>query len=307
MPAQSYKSPGKILLGQDNNALVILFAINALVFVLINMIKIIYFLSDIPIEFFYNQILHWFTLPASPDILFTRPWTFLTYMFTHYSIWHLISTVMWLWAFGYVLQDLAGNTRLIPIYLYGGLIGALAFILMNNLFPALERNLLTTAPMLGGGAAVMAVAIATTTVAPDYRIFPMINGGIPLWVLALVFVAIDMATISGGNAGVIGAHIAGGTIGFIYVKQLQKGNDLGAWMVRLVNWLNDLFNPDKKQQQRNQAEKHFYRTNRKPYEKIANNSQQRLDEILDKINQQGYSFLTDEEKAFLQRASDEAL
>lgn len=305
MPNQSYKSSGKILLGQDNNALVMLFAINTLAFVIINMIKVIYYLSDIPIDFFYSQILNWFTLPASPDILLSRPWTVVTYTFTHYSIWHLISTIMWLWAFGYVLQDLAGNNRLIPIYLYGGFIGAVVFILMNNLFPALERNLATTAPMLGGNAAVMAVAIATTTAAPDYRIFPMINGGIPLWAITLIFVAIHFTSISGGNAGILGASLAGGAIGFMYVKQLQKGNDWGAWMVQLVNWLNDLLNPDKKQRQHNQTEKHFYRTNRKPYEKIASNTQERLDEILDKINQKGYSFLTDEEKAFLQRAGNE--
>ena len=54
MPSSTYKTNRRILLGQDNNALVFLFAINALVFVLINVVKIIYFLSDIPIE--KNQI-----------------------------------------------------------------------------------------------------------------------------------------------------------------------------------------------------------------------------------------------------------
>jgi hypothetical protein len=34
-------------------------------------------------------------------------------------------------------------------------------------------------------------------------------------------------------------------------------------------------------------------------------TQQRIDEILDKINQQGYRFLTDEEKDILKRAADE--
>ena len=304
MSTQSYKSTRKILLGQDNNALVILFAVNALVFVLINFIKIVYYLSDFPIEFFYKQILDWFTLPAVTDTMFYRPWTLLTHMFTHYSIWHLISTLLWLWAFGYVLQDLAGNNKLIPIYLYGGFVGGLVFILVNNVFPGLERNISTTAPLLGGGAAVMAVAVATTTLAPDYRIFPLINGGIPLWVLALIFVAIDFATLASGNGGIGAAHIAGAAIGFIFVKQLQKGKDWGAWMIQFVHWLDDLFSPEKKHQQKN-GEKHFYRATRKPYEKIANVTQQKLDEILDKINQHGYSFLTDEEKAFLHRASSE--
>jgi membrane associated rhomboid family serine protease len=244
-------------------------------------------------------------MPAIPASLLAKPWTILTHMFTHYSIWHLLSTCAWLWAFGYVLQDLAGNNKLIPIYLYGGFAGALVFVLINNLFPAMERNIATTAPLLGGGAAVMAIAIATTTLAPDYRIFPLINGGIPLWVLTLIFVAIDFASLASGNGGIAAAHLAGGAIGFFFVKALQKGSDWGTWMIQLVHWIDDLFSPEKKHQQKKQAEKHFYRNNRKPYEKIANITQQRLDEILDKINLHGYSFLTDEEKAFLQRASND--
>jgi membrane associated rhomboid family serine protease len=305
MSTDSYKSTKRILLGQDNNALVLLFAINTLVFVLINFVKIVYYLSDIPIEFFYKQILDWFTMPAIPASLLAKPWTILTHMFTHYSIWHLLSTCAWLWAFGYVLQDLAGNNKLIPIYLYGGFAGALVFVLINNLFPSLERNIASTAPLLGGGGAVVAIAVATTTLAPDYRIFPLINGGMPLWVLTLIFVAIDFASLASGNGGIVAAHLAGGAIGFFFVKALQKGSDWGAWMIQLVHWIDDLFSPEKKHQQKKQAEKHFYRNNRKPYEKIANITQQRLDEILDKINLHGYSFLTDEEKAFLERASND--
>lgn len=307
MSPLTQKSARNILLGQDNNALVFLFAVNSLVFVLINFIRIVYFLSDIPLEFFNKQILDWFTLSPVPEVFFSRPWTVLTTMFTHLSIWQLISTLLWLWAFGYILQDLAGNSKLLPIYLYGGFVGAVVFLLTNNLFPVLERNILTTPALLGGGSAVMAVAVATTTLAPDYRLFPLINGGIPLWVLTLVFVAIDFATLSGGNAGIGAAHLAGGAIGFLFVKQLQKGNDWSTWMNALVDWMDNLFNPEKKKEQQKQSEKHFYRANRKPYEKIANITQQKLDDILDKINQHGYAFLTDEEKAFLKRASDQEL
>lgn len=307
MSLLSQKSTRNILLGQDNNALVFLFAVNSLVFLLINFIRIIYFLSDIPLEFFNKQILDWFTLSPAPEVFFSRPWTLFTTMFTHLSIWQLISSLLWLWAFGYILQDLAGNSKLLPIYLYGGFVGAIVFLLTNNAFPVLERNILTTPAMMGGGAAVMAVALATTTLAPDYRLFPMINGGIPLWVLTLVFVAIDFATLSGGNAGIGAAHLSGGVMGFIFVKQLQKGRDWSSWMISLLDWFDNLFNPEKKNKQLKQQEKHFYRVNRKPYEKIANVTQQKLDAILDKINQHGYAFLTEEEKEFLNRAGDQDL
>ncbi|MEN9685979.1 MAG: hypothetical protein RLZZ28_1765 [Bacteroidota bacterium] len=305
MSEQPYKTNKKILLGQDNNALVMLFAINMLVFVLLNFIKIVYFLSDLPIELFQKQILHWFTLPVSFDQLLGRPWTVVTFMFSHIGVWHLISSMLWLWCFGYILQDLTGNKNLIPIYIYGGLVGSIVFLLMNNFVPVLEKNLLTTEPLLGAGVAVMAVAVATTTLAPDYRLFPLINGGIPLWVLTLIFVAIDFTTLAGGNAGIGAAHLAAGVAGFLYIRQLKRGSDWGAWMHHLVNWVDDLFNPEKKHSPKSTRDKLFYQSDRAPYEKISHLTQQKLDAILDKINQQGFQFLTEEEKDFLNRASEE--
>jgi membrane associated rhomboid family serine protease len=307
MAENTYKTNRGILLGQDNNALVYLVAINLLVFVFLTFIKIIYYLSEIPIEFFYNQIQNWFTLPGMGEKLATRPWVLLTHMFTHGSIWGLISSLLWLWCFGYILQDLTGNNKLIPIYLYGGFVGGLVFFLTVNLFPVLANHIQTIEPMMGAGAAVMAVAVATTTLAPDYRIFPLINGGIPLWVLMVIFVAIDFATLASSSAGIGAAHLCGGAIGFLYIRQLRRGSDWGAWMTRLWEWLDDLFSPEKKHKNTKSADKHFYQTGKKPFEKTPNLTQQKLDEILDKINQQGYQFLTDEEKAFLKRASKEDL
>ncbi|MEO8174031.1 MAG: rhomboid family intramembrane serine protease [Sediminibacterium sp.] len=304
MVSPSYKTNRNILLGQDNNALVLLFAVNGLLFIILGFLKIIYQLSDIPEEFFYKQVLNWFSLPAGTETFFTRPWTILTHMFTHISVWHLISSCLWLWCFGYILQDLTGNNKLIPVYLYGGFAGGLVFLLMNNLVPALEIRLPYTFPLLGANAAIVAVAIATTTLAPNYRMFPMIGGGIPLWVLTLIFVAIDFATV-GGNSGIAASHLAAGIIGFFFTREMRRGQDWSAWMNQFVDWLDDLFRPEKKHTKQSSKDKLFYQAGKKPYEKISNITQQKLDDILDKINQKGYQFLTDEEKAFLKRAGDD--
>lgn len=306
MAIQSYKSNSrKILLGQDNNSLVFLFAVNMLMFVIVTFIKVVYYLSEIPDEFFYKQVLNWLSLPAQTDIFLTRPWTLISAMITHHSVWQLISSMLWLWCFGFILQDLAGNNKLIPIYIYGGLVGSISFLLMNNLVPVLANNVQTVAPLLGAGSAVMAIAVATTTLAPDYRVFPLINGGIPLWVITLIFVVIDFATLAGSNAGIGAGHLLAGLLGYLYIRQLRSGSDWGAWMNNLAHWLDDLFNPEKKHKQQSSADKHFYKTSTKPFDKKANLTQQRLDAILDKINQEGYQFLTDEEKTFLKRASKE--
>lgn len=296
-----------ILLGADNNALMWLIAINAVVFVLVYFVKIIYLLSNDTdaVQHFTREVLTWLTLPAPAAKLFTRPWTVFTYMFTHDSVWGLISTLLWLWGFGYILQDLTGNKKIIPIYIYGGLAGAIFFALTLNAIPALQASAGSVAPMVGAGSAIMAIAVATTTFAPRYRLLPMLNGGIPLWVLTLIFVAFDYSTVASGDPGTAVAHLAGAGIGYLYVKLLQKGTDLGAWMVNFADWVNDLCNPDKKYNKPSIKQQIFYKATKKPFEKVSRFSQQRLDEILDKINEDGYSSLSNDEKDFLKKASKE--
>ncbi|MEP7319853.1 MAG: DUF6576 domain-containing protein, partial [Panacibacter sp.] len=53
------------------------------------------------------------------------------------------------------------------------------------------------------------------------------------------------------------------------------------------------------------SQQKFYKSNRKPFEKIPRVTQQKLDELLDKINQEGYASLSAEEKEFLKKASQE--
>lgn len=297
------------LLGQDNNALVFLVAVNALLFVILLFLQLMYYISydkkpegDI---FFQHQILDWFQVPASLGTLSSRPWTVLTYMFTHIDVAFFISNTLWLWCFGYILQDLAGNLKLIPIYLYGGVVGAIAYLTAVNLIPGLAAQINTVHPLIGSSAPLMAIAIATTALAPNYKLFPMLNGGIPLWVLTLIFVIFDFASVGRANAGTAIAHLAGGAMGFLFVTQLRRGRDWGQWMVNFVNWLDDLFNPEKKYQKQEEKDQLFYKNTTEPFSKTPNVTQQRVDAILDKINQEGYQMLTNEEKEFLKRASSE--
>ena len=70
--------------------------------------------------------------------------------------------------------------------------------------------------------------------------------------------------------------------------------------------VTDLFNPEKQKKQKSKKDEFYYNvSNTQPYKKIPNITQKRIDEILDKINQQGYRFLTSEEKDILKRAAEE--
>jgi membrane associated rhomboid family serine protease len=295
----------RMVLGQDGNALVELVVVNAVLFVILKFIWLIYLLNSLNPAAYETNFLGWFVLPGTIDKLSSRPWTVLTYMFSDRHVFRFIGNMFWLWCFGYILQDLTGNRKLIPIYLYGGFAGAFFFVFSYALFPQLQTAA-PTAQLIGSNAAIVALAVATTAVAPDYRIFPMINGGIPLWILTLLYLLIDFSSIAHGDSGSYIANLAGGAAGFLFIYQLRRGRDGSIWINQVFDWCNDLFNPNKKKKNRSPKDEFYYKVSgTQPFKKIPNVTQQRIDEILDKINQQGYRFLTDEEKEILKRAADE--
>ena len=293
-------------LGQDGNALVHLIIVNAVLFVILKFIYVIYLLVPLQPEAFFNNVFKWFVFPASLEKFGSRPWTLLTYMFSDHRVFRFISNMFWLWSFGYILQDLMGNRKLTPIYIYGGLAGALLYMACFYIFPKLQPQI-PVALLIGANPAIMAVAVATTTVAPDYRIFPMINGGIPLWVLTLIYVLINFSSISYGDTGSYFANLGGAGMGFLLMYQLRKGSDWTDWMNQFFDWCNDLFNPNRKKKSKTAPKDEFFYnvSGTQPFKKIPNITQKRIDDILDKINQQGYRFLTDEEKDILKRAAEE--
>lgn len=293
----------KMGLGQDGNALVKLIVFNAVLFVILKFVWVI-FLSSVNEEAYYKNVFTWFTLPADLGKLSERPWALLTYMFADNEVFRFIANMFWLWGFGYIMQDLTGNRKLIPIYIYGGIAGAVFYILSYYIFPKLQVQI-PVAALVGANPAVIAIAVATTTVAPDYRIFPMINGGIPLWILTIIYVLINFSSIAHGDSGVYIADIAGGGLGFFFIYQMKRGNDWSLWMNNFFDWLNDLFDPNKKKKIKSSKDEFYYKVSgTQPFKKIPNITQKRIDDILDKINQQGYRFLTDEEKEILKRAAD---
>ena len=301
-----YKLPKKrFTLGNDGNALVALFTLNVIFFLLLITIKVVYFFFQANESAFISQILPYFEMPAQLTKLSERPWTLLSYMFTHIGVMQVLSNMLWLWAFGYILQELTGNKKIIPIYIYGGLAGALAFSLANYLIPPL-RPFIGNASLMGGNAATMAVAVATTFRAPQHRFFRNLNGGIPIWVLTLVYVLIDIAGVASLSAAYSLSHLFGGLAGFIFIYLLRYNIDGSLWMNNFYDWFINLYNPNKPTPKNRIKETVFYNASgRKPFNKTSNITQQRVDEVLDKINQEGFQFLTAEEKDILKRAAED--
>lgn len=297
----------KISIGADGNALMMLIIINAIFFISIWFIKIVYYIVQSPAGAFETNMLPWFTMPANLTALAQKPWTVFTHMFVHTGVIITLTNMLWLWTFGSILQSVAGNRKVIPVYVYGGIAGAIAFVAAAYLIPPL-KNSINTLSLQSANAAIMCIAMAATAVAPDYRFFRMLNGGIPIWVLTFLFVIIDFAGIPSGGAAYHIAHLAGGVTGFLFVFSLRKGYDWSFWMNNLYDKLINIFNPATPNGRTKIKETVYYKTgNQKPFVKRSNITQQRIDDILDKINQKGYHLLTEEEKNILKRAGESGL
>lgn len=305
------KYDSRLSFGSRVNPLVILIAISMILFVVLAFFKAFTYIrfpegSDVD-GYFSKNILSWFALSTDTQALVSRPWTILSSAFVHTAIWPLFANMLWLWLFSYIFIDLTGNRKLIPVFIYASLAGAVVFLIANSFMPPIKAH---ENYFYGCGPAILGIALAATTISPNYKLFPMLNGGISLWIIAILYLVIDLATLPANYPAVHIAHLSGGIAGFLFIFILRRGFDGSDWMNNFYDWLMNVFNPDKTTGKKSIIKNTFYSnsTTNLPYKKTLNLTQEKLDEILDKINLSGgYENLSEDEKQFLKRASQEEL
>lgn len=271
-----------------------LLILNVAVFLVIRIVNAISGLFLHPLLNF-DDVSTFFAIPANLSKLISKPWTVLTYMFFHWDVMHIFFNMLWLYWMGKIFQEYLGNKKLLNTYLAGGFIGALFFIAAYNLFP-LFSNSLHGAFALGASASVLAITVATATLLPEYPIQLLFFGVVRLKWIAVITILLDLINISGDNAGGHIAHLGGAFYGFIYIRSLQKGTDLTAWLTRLF----DRLSPSKKMKVAHRQKKYD-----EDFNITKKAKQEQMDDILDKISKSGYGSLTQEEKNFLFKMSKE--
>jgi len=301
-------------LGQSGNALIALLTLNIIFFLIILTANVfnLYTHQGPPGALSFDAT-QWFGLPADFTQLAHKPWTVLTFMFSHgggpvsFSLMlSMLSNMLWLWMFGFILQDLSGNSFIFPVYIYGSLAGALVFVAAGYALPGI-RQALPGLMLLGSTTGTIALAAAVTSINPQYRIFKNIGTGMPIWILAAVFLALKFLEFGRSLNPYPFAYLAAAAAGYLFVYYLKRGRDSSIWMNKWYDKISNLFTPVKKAASALPVkEKIFYNSgNREPYKKTAIITQKRVDDILDKINQRGYGYLTEEEKTILKKAAEE--
>lgn len=293
---------------KSRSALSQLIIINIVVFLAVNIIKLFFFLFQVDLYVDNNtnisRVISWFAVPSSLKALALKPWTIFTYMFLHENFFHILFNMFVLYFGGSIFTQFLDNRKLVSTYIWGGIVGAIFFILAFNVFPVF-RDHVEFALALGASASVLAILVAVATYVPDFSVTLIIFGRVKLKYIAIVLVVLDVLSISKGNPGGHIAHLGGALWGYIYIKRLKRGKDLNAYLPR-INWKKIVawFYKDSSKS----GFKNIH-VNQRPitdeeYNKMRAERQQKIDKILEKISKSGYESLTKEEKALLFDASN---
>lgn len=292
--------------------------INVAVFVVIHLVNFGLFLyyggapeKSYPV---FQKFVHFFCMSSDWKYLLTHPWGLFTSMFLHEGFWHILWNMLFLYWFGRIVGDFIGNQRVLPIYLLGGLAGAVIFFFSANLLNYGENGVFA----LGASAGVMAIVVAAGAISPDYVMRLLLLGDVKLKYIVGVLVLLDVIGIGNNiNTGGHFAHLGGAFFGWLFIYQLRNGAD---W-ARPVNGILDgiarffrrlfsgeLHRPGPKVAYRNPSRERVQRERESRRGNAASDRayrshQEQLDAILDKIKESGYESLSEEEKEFLFNAS----
>ena len=266
----------------------LLFAVPNIVFALLKLFNL------------HIDYLQYVGLSESFSNLLIKPWTIISYNFFHSGIIHLVFNMLMLRFAGQIFSTYFTQKQLFSVYLLGGVFGGVLYILSYLFLPMLANQ---SALLIGASASIMAIVFATTSYQPYMNLRLALIGNVQLWHIALVFLVLDLIQLPLENTGGHIAHLGGALFGFIYIKALQSGIDLGSGLNAFLDKVSTLFSPKKvtpfKKVHKNVKVKSNATTSRIV---TKDKTQQQIDEILDKISQSGYDSLTKEEKEFLFKA-----
>jgi membrane associated rhomboid family serine protease len=210
-----------------------------------------------------------------PPYAFVRPWTFVTYMFLHGSIWHILFNMMGLYFFGPRVEQRLGGDRFLWLYFLSGISGALLSLLLAP-----------GAPIIGASAAIFGVVLAFARFWPTDKIY--IYGVLPIearWLVGLTILWAIYSGLTGSTGGVADyAHLGGYVGAYLYLRWLEETKGSKRFKELAASPL-----PDRKLSNWKQVN----------MQSVHELNRDEVNRILDKISASGLASLTSQEKQFL--------
>ncbi len=272
---------------KEGSSVTKLIYVNLGVFIIVRLLEVILMLFKAKgINFMY-----YLEMPALPSVFLTRPWTIFTYMFLHHDLFHILFNVLFLYWFGRFFLSYYNGKQLVGLYLIGGIVGAVFYMISFNVFPFFE-DMKYNSWLLGASASILAITVGIAATVPNLEINLMFIGKIKLKYLALVIVGVDLLSVTSFNNGGHIAHLGGAFTGYLFAVLIKKGKD----MTDIINKPIDLFVSMFKRKPKMKVTRHYAKNMDQEYNRSKKRESEEIDAILDKIKKSGYDNLSAEEK-----------
>lgn len=277
--------------------------INAIVFAALFLLSIVFRLFNLD---GFDAIVSWIACPSDFGALLSRPWTVVTYMFSDTDLLGTLFNLLCLYWVGEMFYQVYSSRQLVGMYVFGGLCGALLFLLSFAVFPYM-RDIAGVHYLLGASAPMLSLMGALLYKVPNVELRLFLFGKVRFKWVALAFIAVDVIFLMEAP-GRHFAHIGGFLSGILFAWLFDRGTDVTRWVNVVIDWLATVLRPvvagirslpsrlkGRKPKMKvhyrdaSKADDYAYNINRK-----ANADE--VDRILDKIKRGGYSSLTAEEK-----------
>lgn len=238
-------------------------------------------------------------------------WTIVTYMFVHAWLAHLAFNMFTLWMFGPRLEHVWGTRAFVQFYLWCGLGGAVAHLLFAQ-----------HSAVIGASGAISGVLVAYALHWPDDEVY--LFGVIPMksrWLIAAMIGMNIIFALSPSSGIDWTAHVGGMGFGWLFLKLYSLGglDRVRGWVSAVPDESEDMPRavPRTRSSMRDRAravDEVVARSNAvalresKPLEHVPKQETPkeyaaRVNQVLDKISQQGIESLTRDERRLLEDMS----
>ncbi len=118
---------------------------------------------------------------APLELTLYQPWGIFTSMFTHVSFTHILFNMLTLYFFGSYLLKLTGLKQFLIIYIGGGLLGSIFYVLLSTLINPDIPGL-----AIGASGAIFALGGTLAVLMPRMKVYIMfIPVPVPLWIAVI--------------------------------------------------------------------------------------------------------------------------
>ncbi|MDD1778007.1 MAG: rhomboid family intramembrane serine protease [Candidatus Helarchaeota archaeon] len=158
-------------------------------------------------------IFDWRYLEFTPSLAFSMPWTFVTSIFMHADITHLLVNMLVLFFMGLALENRVGSKHFVILFFLAGIFGSVGYMIT-----ATDPSV----PAIGASGAINGLVGALTVVMPLMMVWIWGIVPMPMIAVAVIWALIDFFGVFTPDTIAHGAHLGGLFVGLLYGWYLRN-------------------------------------------------------------------------------------